>query len=290
MPILRERVTKNFTTISNRVLRDRRLRGEEKGLLFWLLSHDRHWRIVIPVITREMGWGRDKTYRILKRLCELGYIQRAQERDPVSGAFGEVSYTVYSNPDSNLAYAGAIVQQPLPDSPLPEKSKASKERSIDSQETPPTPSLNSEQAIGGLNKNALQQTSKELAPTCEQFWQAYAPDAYMSRSKTERRWRRTSPADRQKAFSAVAAYLADCRTNNRKRMNIVGYLADRIWEGFSTAENTITLPTIEPKSPEWNAWRNHFVATQPHRVAFFDTLGREGKPYTVPSKLPPTAT
>jgi Helix-turn-helix domain len=127
MPVCRERVTKNFTPIPNRALRDPRLKGEEKGLLAWLLTHDPHWKIVIPVIMREMGWGRDKAYRVLKRLCEFGYIQRAQERDPGSGAFGEVSYTVYSNPNSNSAYAAAIVEQPLPDSPLPEKPKASKE-------------------------------------------------------------------------------------------------------------------------------------------------------------------
>lgn len=139
MPICRERVTKNFTSISNGVFRDSRLTGEEMGLLVWLLSHDPHWKIVIPVIMSKMHWGRDKTYRILKRLCEFGYIRRAQERDRGSGAFGEVSYTVYSNPDSNSEYAAAIVEQPLPASPLPEKSKASKERSIDSQEAPPTP-------------------------------------------------------------------------------------------------------------------------------------------------------
>jgi len=47
MPVCRERVTKNYTPISNRVLRDRRLKGEEKGLLAWLLSHDPHWKIII---------------------------------------------------------------------------------------------------------------------------------------------------------------------------------------------------------------------------------------------------
>jgi hypothetical protein len=180
MPVCRERVTKNFTMIPNRALRDRRLTGEEKGLLAWLLTHDPHWKFVIPVIMREMGWGRDKSYRVLKQLCEFGYIHRAQERDPGSGAFGALSYTVYSNPGSNSAHAAAIVEQPLPDSPLPEKSKASKERNKDSQETPPTPSSNSEPAIVGPNESAIQQASKMLAPTFEQFWHAYAPDAYMS--------------------------------------------------------------------------------------------------------------
>jgi hypothetical protein len=33
----------------------------------------------------------------------------------------------------------------------------------------------------------------------------YSPEPYMSRSKTERQWRRMIPADRQKACNAVAA-------------------------------------------------------------------------------------
>ena len=82
MSIRRERVTKNFTAISNRVLRDRRLKGEEKGLQVWLLSHDPDWKIIISVVMREMGWGRDKTYRLLKRLSQFGYVHRVQERDP----------------------------------------------------------------------------------------------------------------------------------------------------------------------------------------------------------------
>ncbi|MGZ5874327.1 MAG: hypothetical protein ACXWKP_19690 [Bradyrhizobium sp.] len=290
MPVRRERVTKNYTSIPNRVLRDRRLNGEKKGLVVWLLSHDPHWKIIIPVVMREMGWGKNKTYNMLKQLSEFGYIDRVQERDPVSGAFGQVTYTIFSNPDDNSAYAAAIIEQPLPDSPLPEKSKASKERNKESQETPPTPSLNSEQAVGGLNENPIQRDAKEPVPAFEQFWHAYLPDAYMSRSKTERQWRRMIPADCQKALNAVAAYLADCRANNRKRVSAPRYLRDRIWQGFSAAENITTRMTIRPGSPEWDAWRKHLVATQPSRVvAFFDHQGREGNAYTVPSRWPPDA-
>ena len=290
MPVRRERVTKNYTSIANRVVRDRRLKGEEKGLLVWLLSHDPNWKIIVPVVMREMGWGRDKTYRVLKRLSEFGYIHRTQERDRESGAFGEVCYTVYSNPDDNSEYAATAFEQPFPDSPLPEKPKASKERSIDSQETPPTPSLNSDQPIDAVNENAIQQKYKQTAPAFEQFWQAYSPDAYMSRRKTERKWDRMIPTDRQKAFTAVAAYLADCRAKNRKRLSIVRYLSDKIWEGFSTAETATTMTTIQPGSQEWRAWRNYLVAMQPHCVRFFDHQGREGNTYTVPSKWPPRTT
>jgi hypothetical protein len=287
MPICRERVTKNFTSISNRVLRDRRLKGEHIGLLVSLLSHDPNWKIIIPVTMREMGWGREKTYNILKQLSEFGYVHRTQERDPISGLFGEVSYTVYSNPNDNSEYLATAFESPLPDLPLPEKSKASKEERIDSQEAPPTPSLNSEQAIEAVNENVVQSNFKQPVPTFEQFWQASSPDPYMSQSKTERQWRRMIPADQQKAFNAVAAYLADCRTNNRKRVSVSRYLRDRVWQGFSASENATTMWTIKLGSPEWNAWRKRFVTMDPRLVLFFDKQGREGKSYTVSSKWPP---
>jgi hypothetical protein len=290
MPIRRERVTKNYTSISNRVVRDPRLKGEHTGLLVWLLSHDPNWKIIIPVIMRKMGWGRDKTYRILKQLSEFGYIQRAQERDSGSGSFGEVSYTVFSNPDENSEYAAAAFEQPLPDSPLPEKPKASKERNRERQKAPPTPSSNSNQPIDAVNENAVQINSKQSVPTFEQFWQAYSPDPYMSRNKTERQWRRMIPADRQKAYNAVSVYLADCLTKTRQRVSVVRYLGDKTWEGFSAAETSITMTTIKPDSAEWAAWRKHLVATLPHRLEFFDHQGQEGKSYTVPSRWPPVIT
>jgi hypothetical protein len=287
MPIRRERVTKNYTAIANRVLRDRRLKGEEKGLQVWLLSHDPNWKIIIPVVMREMGWGRDKTYRILKRLSQFGYVNRTQERDPASGAFGGVSYTVFSNPDDNSEYLAEAVEPRLPDLPLPEKSKASKEESIDIQKSPPTPSLNPGQKPEGSIQNAPQPTSKRPVPTFDQFWNAYAPDAYMPRNKTERQWHRMIPADRQGAFNAVVTYLADCRAKNRIRVNVSRYLRDKTWQGFSVAAKTIAMTTVKPGSPEWDAWRKYLVATQSDRVAFFDYQGQQSKTYTVPTRWPP---
>jgi hypothetical protein len=146
----------------------------------------------------------------------------------------------------------------------------------------------SEQTISRPDKVALQQGAKEPVPTFEEFWRAYSPDAYMSQSKTERHWRRMIPAEQQKACKAIAAYLADCRTNNRKRVSVLRYLRDRIWQGFSPTKDAATRPTAKPGTPEWNAWRKYYVAIG-HPVGFFDDQGRQGKAYTVPSKWPPDA-
>lgn len=114
MPIHRSRPKNHFTILRNGVIRDVRLAGEDRGLLLWLLSHSPNWKVIIPVVMRNMRWGRDKTYRILKRLMEFGYVERYQERDTRSGSFGQMVYV--------------IRDQPLPDIPCPEGCKAAKER------------------------------------------------------------------------------------------------------------------------------------------------------------------
>jgi hypothetical protein len=107
MPIHRSRPKTHFTILRNAVIRDERLSGEDRGLLLWLLSHAHNWRVIIPVVMKNMRWGRDKTYRILRRLMELGYVERYQKRDKRSGAYGQMVYFVRD--------------QPLPELPCPEK-------------------------------------------------------------------------------------------------------------------------------------------------------------------------
>jgi hypothetical protein len=65
-----------------------------------------------------MKWGREKTYEVLKRLIGFGYITRAQERDSWTQSYGEVVYTVYSNPDDNPNFR-VKTDEPLPEAPLP---------------------------------------------------------------------------------------------------------------------------------------------------------------------------
>jgi hypothetical protein len=156
MPIYRERLTKNYTVIDNRILRDPRLKGEAKGLLVWLLSHHPQWKIIILVVMKEMGWGRDKVYRLLKHLSDLGYVHRSQDRDQRTGSFGEVSYCVYANPSCHPAFEGtASADGPVPDSPLPGKSKASKRRSKELKEIPPTPAPVSELELGPGRRESI---------------------------------------------------------------------------------------------------------------------------------------
>jgi hypothetical protein len=293
MPVYRERITKNYTVIDNRILRDPRLKGEAKGLLVWLLSHHSQWKIIIPVVMKEMGWGRDKVYRLLKHLSELGYLHRSQDRDQRTGSFGEVSYCVYANPSRHPAFEGtASADGPLPDSPLPGKSKASKGRSKELEESPPTPAPVSELELGPARGERI---SPHDAPrngdaqhshlTFERFWTAYAPDPYMSRHAAERKWQRMGEAHRQKATESVTLYFADCKASGRKRVNAVRYLRERIWDGYSVIRRQSTV-TLSPGSPQWIKWREYYVAIG-QSVSFMDARASEGKIFEAPTEWPP---
>lgn len=292
MPIYRERLTRNYTVIDNRILRDPRLKGEAKGLLVSLLSHHPQWKIIIKVVMREMGWGRDKVYRLLKHLSALGYVHRSQDRDQRAGSFGEVSYCVYANPSCNPALGTASADGPLPDSPLPGKSKASKRRSKEIKKIPPPPASASEPELGpGRGESASSHDpprngdAQRSKLTFERFWTTYTPDAYMSRHAAERKWQRMGEAHRQKAIESLALYFADCRASGRKRVNAVRYLQERIWEGYSDPRRQ-SMVILNPGSPQWIKWREHYVSTG-RSVSFMDARASEGKIFVVPTEWPP---
>jgi hypothetical protein len=289
MPIHRTRPTKNFTPLENCMLQDGRLTGEALGLLAWLLSHAPGWKIIIPVVMRQMRWGRDKTYRILKVLLEIGYVQREQERDSKTGSFGEMTYSVHSNtPDKHLSS-----ELPLPGLPLPGNSKASKRTKKKSLEIPPTPQLTAQtpgEERASLNK-MKPRTTQEIACSRSdtrkgacvlfaEFWNAYDPLPYMSEFAAHRVWQKLNEDDRREAYNAVAAYKTDCTVNNRKRKNAHTYLRDRVWRDFM-ANRAVKSVVLRPHSPEWWAWHAHLVRNG-QRVSFMEHTARVGKGYSVP--------
>jgi hypothetical protein len=293
MPVYRERLTKNFTVIDNRILRDPRLKGEVKGLLVWLLSHNSQWKIIIRVVMKEMGWGRDKVYRLLKHLSELGYVHRSQERDQRTGSFGDVIYSIYANPSHHPAFGGtANAHTPLPDLPFPGKSKAPKRRNKEPKEIPPTPAVSDFELDSGRGANiashdpACNGNAQHRSPGFEQFWTAYQPDPYMSRHAAERKWQRMVEAHRQKAIELLPLYLADCKASGRKRVNTVRYLNERIWEGYSDTRRP-SMVTLRPGSLQWAKWREHYLANG-QSVSFMDARAAEGKIFEVPTEWPPS--
>ena len=130
MSVVRRRHNSNFTVIPNRVIDDKRLSLEAKGLQCWLLARPDDWAFKLALIGPLLGIGRDKTERLFRDLINAGYVDRIQER--TDGRWAPVEYCVF---DERQSFAKQIpgkveaetvahqdtVATPHPEKPVPEK-------------------------------------------------------------------------------------------------------------------------------------------------------------------------
>ena len=98
MPVIRAKQTKNFTQISNSVLRKKELSLKARGLLAYMLSFSDEWDFSVSHIVRESG-EREKSVRAaLSELEAAGYVRHSPIRSE-EGKFVTVRYDVFETPD-----------------------------------------------------------------------------------------------------------------------------------------------------------------------------------------------
>ncbi len=149
--IIRRKVSRNFTIITNNCFEDLSLSGELLGLLTYLLSRPDNWQIRPQPLAKRMRWGRDKTYDALNALADLMYIERRQQRDGTNGKFRAVEYIVYDERVAGLSDE----RKPLTEMPLPENQKAAKRINTESQKLPPPKSPNPGESSKDLPKEEI---------------------------------------------------------------------------------------------------------------------------------------
>lgn len=74
-----------WTSCPNRILRDRDLPWELRGVWCWLASHTEAFEITGEVLWNAGPAGRDKSYGFLRALEERGLLTRHHEFDPTTG-------------------------------------------------------------------------------------------------------------------------------------------------------------------------------------------------------------
>lgn len=102
-----------YKMIRQATLEDSRLSWEARGMVGYLLMKPDDWEITIPDLVREGKCGRDKTYRIVGELVQLGYLERVDVRD--GGKFSDTTYHL------NEAGTPPCPEKPDTVEPLPEK-------------------------------------------------------------------------------------------------------------------------------------------------------------------------
>lgn len=99
MDIVRVIKSKDYTTICNRIFKDRRLSLKAKGLLAMLLSFSDSWKLSISGLESILKEGKASIRTTMNELIKFGYVEREQIRE--DGMFLGVNYTVFESPKIN---------------------------------------------------------------------------------------------------------------------------------------------------------------------------------------------
>jgi Mn-dependent DtxR family transcriptional regulator len=78
--IIRREYRADFTIVPNAVFADTRLSIEAKGVLGYLLSRPRKWRVRPEHVARTLNVGCKKLQRIFRELIGAGYVTREPQR------------------------------------------------------------------------------------------------------------------------------------------------------------------------------------------------------------------
>jgi hypothetical protein len=87
-PAIRRQPDAPFVGIPNETARDPHLSWEAAGMLVYLLSLPPGWTLHPSHLVKARKGGRDRIYRILRELRELGYIERIEQRDDAGKVVG----------------------------------------------------------------------------------------------------------------------------------------------------------------------------------------------------------
>lgn len=95
--IVRGKHQSEFCITPNSAANDERLSLEARGVLWQLLTKPPAWRIRPKHLAEKNGIGKDKCYRIINELIDVGYIIRTPARE--GGRYNQWNYTVYDVPN-----------------------------------------------------------------------------------------------------------------------------------------------------------------------------------------------
>ena len=97
MDIVRVIKSKDYTTICNRIFKDRRLSLKAKGLLAMLLSLSDHWDLTVAGLVVILKEGKASIKSTINELIKHGYVEREQQKN-AKGYYMGIKYTVFEAP------------------------------------------------------------------------------------------------------------------------------------------------------------------------------------------------
>lgn len=101
MAVYRVQKTRDFTTMSNHHLKNRKLSLKAKGMLSQILSFPDNWEFSLRGLAKLSVDGIESTRSAINELEEAGYVKRKQNRSP-KGNFTQNEYTIFEIPQSEF--------------------------------------------------------------------------------------------------------------------------------------------------------------------------------------------
>ena len=124
MATIRIEKTKDFSIVSNTVLRDKRLSLRTRGLLVFMLSLSETWEYSIKGLAYATGESEGKVGMCLKELEKCGYLTRERTRNS-KGQMEGTNYTLWESPKvsdaENPSLEKPSVENPVLENPSLEK-------------------------------------------------------------------------------------------------------------------------------------------------------------------------
>ena len=151
MAVFRIEKNKNYTTMSNYHLRDRRLSLKAKGLLSLILSLPDGWDYSVRGLASICKESPDGIATPLKELEKFGYLFREQTRCS-NGRLGKVEYVIYEQPQDN---------SPEQELPCPEKPYTAKPDTVKPDTVIPLTERPCTETPAQINKEEIN-TEKEI--------------------------------------------------------------------------------------------------------------------------------
>tara|TARA_R100001460_G_scaffold1176_2_gene4641 strand:- start:238 stop:891 length:654 start_codon:yes stop_codon:yes gene_type:complete len=97
MDIVRVIKSKDYTTICNRIFKDRRLSLKAKGLLAMLLSFSDTWKLSISGLYSILKEGKVSIRSTMNELIKYGYVERERVKNK-KGVYIGINYIVFESP------------------------------------------------------------------------------------------------------------------------------------------------------------------------------------------------
>lgn len=292
MSVIRRRHTCNFATISNALRDDERLKADEVGILYVLLTFPPDWEIRRPQLRKRWGLGQKGLKRVIDSWMRTGWC-RVEKVRLESGRF-YFNYEIWPEPGPGMTDEEirlVLSMESIEPDTDEEASSSESQEDITTETTMPSATTGPPPTgDGGVvhiesTKTILLNTdSTKALPLWRDFRASWPPGDILSPLACEKLFAALSPADRQRAFEAIRPYLANCRAKNRKLCDLSTYLKERRFAG------NLAIPVQEVaiygNTPQAFRWLEYRLALG-ERVSFMESCWRQGKPWHARTEWPP---